>query len=192
MKIFAIAALIGFASACTSTQCVSNMCTNIPSNNEYYLTSFCDASVACGYFSGNCYEYYSADYKRFGCNSIISCCQGTKCVNLKVIDGGPSCAVEQSAGMPVVDASYSTCQFFTGSTSCGYSYKILVTCIKHTSSTIHDTNDSSSNIYDPLDTTGKIPLGPCTYDEDYATETGLSICGPDAHLFEETTEFILQ
>ncbi len=29
--------------------CNSNgMCTNIPSDNGYYLTSFCDASVACG------------------------------------------------------------------------------------------------------------------------------------------------
>ena len=164
MKTFALAVVVGYASACTSTQCVSNMCTNIPSNNQYYLTSFCDASVACGSFSGNCFEWYCADYKRFGCNSIISCCQGTNCVNLKVIDGGPSCAVESSAGGPVVDASYSTCKHFTGSTSCGWSDHISVNCVK-TSSTIHDTNDPLSDIYDPLNATGKIPLGPCTYDE---------------------------
>ena len=113
----------------------------MPSDNVYYLTSFCDSSVACGKilfnwfcittfdiriilliwgsFSGNCNDYYSADYSRFGCNSIISCCKGSDCVNLKVIDGGPSCSVENSAGKPVVDASYSTCKHFTGSTSCG-------------------------------------------------------------------------
>ena len=79
-----------------------------------------------GSFSGDCNEYYSADYSRFGCNSIISCCQSSNCVNLKVIDGGPSCSVENSAGRPVVDASYSTCKHFTGSTSCGIYLNIIL------------------------------------------------------------------
>jgi hypothetical protein len=56
-----------------SCTCVNDMCTNIPSNNEYYLTSFCDSSVACGSFSGDCNAYYSADYARFGCNSVSEC-----------------------------------------------------------------------------------------------------------------------
>lgn len=134
------------AFGCVSGSCKSGMCSDIPSDNKYYLTSFCDSSVACGSFSGNCNEYYSADYSRFGCNSvskrhiicllniallflfavchIVSCCQGSNCVNLKVIDGGPGCSVEDSAHKQIVDASYSTCKHFTGSTSCGqYHYR---------------------------------------------------------------------
>ena len=56
--------------ACVSGTCSQGMCSDIPADNVYYLTSFCDSSVACGTFSGNCNEYYMADYKRFGCNSI--------------------------------------------------------------------------------------------------------------------------
>ncbi len=80
-----LSSYIASGSSCTCNQ--YNMCTNVPADNNYYLTSFCDASVACGSWSGNCNEYYSADYSRFGCNSIISCCQGSNCINLKVIDG---------------------------------------------------------------------------------------------------------
>jgi hypothetical protein len=56
--------------ACVSGSCKNGMCSDIPSDNTYYLTSFCDSSVACGSFSGNCNEYYAADYSRFGCNSV--------------------------------------------------------------------------------------------------------------------------
>lgn len=66
----AVLALLAPASACVSGTCSQGMCSDIPADNVYYLTSFCDASVACGSFSGNCNEYYMADYKRFGCNSI--------------------------------------------------------------------------------------------------------------------------
>ena len=86
----------GSGSSCTCNS--YNMCTNVPADGNYYLTSFCDSAVACGSFSGNCNEYYAADYARFGCNSVISCCQGNDCLNLKVIDGGPSCEVENNAG----------------------------------------------------------------------------------------------
>jgi hypothetical protein len=74
-----------------------------------------------GKFSGNCNEYFMADYKRFGCGRMVSCCQGSKCANLKVIDGGPGtvcsldramhltqcaicagCWVEDAAGKPVI------------------------------------------------------------------------------------------
>ena len=106
-------------------------------------------------------------------------------MNLKVIDGGPSCAVESSAGGPVVDASYSACKFFTGSTSCGWSDHISVVCKKSTA-TIHDTNDPMSDIYDELNPTATIPLGPCSYDEVYAAENNYPLCGPDSkELFED-------
>ena len=181
-KAFFATALVATAQACVSGTCSSSMCSDIPSTNQYYLTSFCDSTVACGSFSGNCNEYFAADYKRFGCNSIISCCQGTNCVNLKVIDGGPNCTVEDSAHKQVVDASPSTCKHFTGSTSCGWSDKIVVTC-KKTSSTIHHTNDPQSIIYSATNPVAKVPLGPCSYDHGYAAENGVPICGPDFNLF---------
>ncbi len=156
----------------------------MPSDNKYVLTSFCDASVACGYFSGNCYEYYAAGYKRFGCGSIISCCQGSNCVNLKVIDGGPDCYIEDYARKQVVDASFSTCKHFTGGTSCGWSDQFFVTC-KKTSSNIHMTNDPSSDIYSATFPTATIPLGPCSYDLEFAVQNSVPICGPDAHLFAD-------
>ena len=139
------------------------------------MTSFCDASVACGSFSGNCNEYYMADYKRFGCNSIVSCCRGSDCLNLKVIDGGPGCSVEDSAHKQIVDASYSTCKHFTGSTSCGWSDKISVVC-KKTSKTIADSNDSPFTL-------GLIKLGPCSYNSTWAIERNVPICTQDVGLF---------
>jgi hypothetical protein len=204
MQFFLVLALTLFSavSACVSGSCKNGMCSDIPSNNEYYLTSFCDKSVACGKFSGNCNEYYAADYSRFGCNSMskslwnnisafvprlfvmifyfllfslsVSCCKGSNCVNLKVIDGGPGCSVEDSAHKQIVDASYSTCKHFTGSTSCGWSDKIKVVCRK-TSYTVYDTSDYLS--------VPKIPLGPCSYNQTFATETNVPICGGDVGLF---------
>ena len=156
----------GSGSTCTCNQ--YNMCTNIPADNNFYLTSFCDSSVACGAFSGNCNEYYSADYSRFGCNSVISCCQGSDCLNLKVIDGGPSCDVENKAGKPVIDASYSTCKHFTGSTSCGWSDHVPINC-KKTSYTLEDT----------IELGGIIPLGPCSYSKRFSQDKLVPLCGSD-------------
>ena len=178
MQLFlALCAIIAaLANACT---CNSNgMCTNIPGDHKYYLTSFCDKSVACGSFSGNCNEYYSADYSRFGCGSIISCCQGSDCLNLKVIDGGPGCDVENSAGGPVVDASFSTCKHFTGSTDCGWIDHVSVTC-KKTSSTYLDVvePDQPNGKYANLQlAVGKVPIGPCSYNTTFAIEQGRPLC----------------
>ncbi len=62
--------VISYTTGCVSGTCKNGMCSDIPSDNRYYLTSFCDSSVACGSFSGNCNEYYAADYARFGCGAI--------------------------------------------------------------------------------------------------------------------------
>ena len=88
MKTFILLAVTSASNACVSGACDQGMCTDIPADNEYYLTSFCDKEVACGKFSGDCNEYFCADYKRFGCGSVVTCCVSTKCINLKVIDGG--------------------------------------------------------------------------------------------------------
>lgn len=131
--------------------------------------------------------------------STVSCCQGSDCLNLKVIDGGPGCSVEDSAHKQIVDASYSTCKHFTGSNSCGWSDKILVTC-KKTSYTGDDlipgSFESSNNgaVYGVLTDAskhetavasktsayrGKIPIGPCSYNGTYAAEHNRPICGYD-------------
>ena len=185
LAIVAFALALNVAHACT---CNSNgMCTNIPADNKYYLTSFCDSSVACGAFSGDCNEYYSADYSRFGCGSIISCCQGSDCLNLKVIDGGPGCSVENNAGGPVVDASDSTCKHFTGRTSCGWSDHVSVTCKKTSFSaldveepTVKATEERGARYESGLlhmKTADKIPLGPCSYNSTWAIESDVPLCG---------------
>jgi hypothetical protein len=38
--------------ACISGSCKNGMCSDIPADHEYFLTSFCDKSVACGSFDG--------------------------------------------------------------------------------------------------------------------------------------------
>jgi hypothetical protein len=119
-----------------------------------------------------------------------------------VIDGGPGCSVEDSAGKQIVDASYSTCKHFTGSNSCGWSDRILVTC-KKTSYTAEDlipgsletqskaegygivTDASKHETAKPSKPSvyrGKIPIGPCSYNGTYAAENNRPLCGYDFDL----------
>lgn len=83
--------------------------------------------------------------------------------------------MEDSAHKQVVDASYSTCSHFTKSTSCGWSDKISITC-KKTSFTLDDTNDPLSKIYDAVNPTAKIPLGPCSYNASFAAAENVPLC----------------
>lgn len=105
----------------------------------------------------------------------MSCCRGSDCLNLKVIDGGPGCSVEDSAHKQIVDASFSTCKHFTGSTSCGWSDKFSVTC-KKTSYMVENTLANAA-------TYAKVPLGPCSYNSTFASEKGVPMCGYDVGLF---------
>ena len=66
-------------------------CTNLPADNVYYLTSFCDQQTACGKSCGNCNWAYAADSQRFKCGSTINCARSGKALNLEVIDYGPNC-----------------------------------------------------------------------------------------------------
>lgn len=92
----------------------------------------------------------------------MKCCQGSDCLNLKVIDGGPGCSVEDSAGKQIVDASYSACKHFTGSTSCGWSDRITVTCTKTS--------------YTEVDVGASIDLGPCSSNSTAAAERNIPVC----------------
>jgi hypothetical protein len=143
-------------------------CSNIPSDNVYYLTSFCDQTTSCGKSCGNCTWGYAADRQRFGCGSVISCTNSGKSINLEVIDYGPDCTLEKKSGKPIIDASYSACKLFTGSTSCGWSDKIPVTC-KKIAAPEHKQD---------------IPIGVCTWDKD-----NVSVELPYCHLPETQEGF---
>lgn len=143
MKAILIVALLALSYVHCQTAC-----TNIPADSVYYLTSFCDKTTACGITCGNCTWPYAADSQRFGCKSTLNCVAKGKSTNLQVIDYGPNCDLEKKSGKPIIDASYSTCQLFTGSNSCGWSDKFPVTCKKV----------ASPQYY------GKLPLGECTWD----------------------------
>ena len=133
----------------------SQACSNMPADNVFYLTDFCGpATTACGKHCGNCEWAYAADSQRFGCGAVINCVRNGKSMNLEVIDYGPACFVERNAGKPVIDASVSACQFFTGSKSCGWSDHIAVTCKKISS-------PSTANL---------MAKGPCTWDLQSASE----------------------
>lgn len=47
LLVVGLAALASVAWACTSGACVQGMCTNIPADKTYYLTSFCDKASCC-------------------------------------------------------------------------------------------------------------------------------------------------
>jgi hypothetical protein len=142
---------------CLALAHAQTACTNIPADHVYYLTSFCDQTTACGKSCGNCNWYYAADSQRFKCGSTINCARSGKNANLEVIDYGPNCDLEKKSGKPIIDASYSLCKLFTGSTSCGWSDKFSVTCVKVGTPAL----------------VGKLPLGECTWDGD---RTDLPFC----------------
>eukprot|EP01122_Echinamoeba_exundans_P006608 TRINITY_DN1894_c0_g1_i1.p1 TRINITY_DN1894_c0_g1~~TRINITY_DN1894_c0_g1_i1.p1 ORF type:complete len:108 (+),score=20.85 TRINITY_DN1894_c0_g1_i1:544-867(+) len=97
------------------------------------------------------------------------CCRSNKCTYLRVIDTGPACYVEDRANMPIIDASYSTCKMFTGSTSCGSSDKVGVVCRK---------------VLRPIE---NHELGPCNLDAEEARATGSRVCH---HIPDELAEDI--
>ena len=85
-------------------------------------------------------------------------------MNLKVIDGGPGCSIEDSAGRQIVDCSFSACEHFTGSTSCGWSDRVEVTC-KKTSKVLADAYEVDAAGFNLQSVLGKVPLGPCSYSQ---------------------------
>jgi len=114
--------------------CDGDMCCNIPSNNEYFLTSFCDGyphdETACGLYCDSM-KYFSADSQRFGCGGVNLniCNQGGQCVTVQVIDAGPGSSVEEKAQMPIIDASPQVCMDLFNSNSCGWSDGNKITAV---------------------------------------------------------------
>lgn len=168
---FVLLALVAGALAQNNTDyncgCKSGCCTTIPSDGNYYLTSFCDSSTACGQSCGNCQGWYATSAIRFRCNAQLKCCRGNDCVTLKVIDSGPGCWVEEKVGRAIIDASYSTCKHFTGGSSCGWSDRISINCKKIT---------TDAMMPDDM-------LGPCANTPEEAAANGKPLCPSDDDCF---------
>lgn len=128
VSLVAIVATVHAACQCSSSNRNVGICKEIPPDGNYYLTSFCDKETACGVTCGNCTWPYATSAGRFGCNARLNCCAGSKCIVLRVIDSGPACWVEDRAGRAIIDASYSTCRYFTGGSSCGWSDRVSINC----------------------------------------------------------------
>eukprot|EP01125_Pyxidicula_operculata_P011291 TRINITY_DN3697_c0_g1_i1.p1 TRINITY_DN3697_c0_g1~~TRINITY_DN3697_c0_g1_i1.p1 ORF type:complete len:182 (-),score=29.37 TRINITY_DN3697_c0_g1_i1:16-519(-) len=124
-----ILCIVSVTSYSCAKPCYSNMCCSIPSDNLYYLTSFCDESTACGI---GCSEvtYFAADSQRFGCRKNLTICSEsdrTNCVKVLIIDAGPNISVEREADRAIIDASSAVCQQLFGDSSCGWSdYRSIV------------------------------------------------------------------
>ena len=167
-----LALLAGAAAAKNSTNyectCKSGCCTDIPSDGQYYLTSFCDQETACGTSCGACNWAYATSAMRFGCNAQLRICKGDDtCVTAQVIDSGPACWVESKAGGPIIDASYSICNYFTGGSSCGYSDHISITA-----------RQVSGKAMMP-----KHLLGPCALTLEKANRERIPMCPSDEDTF---------
>eukprot|EP00054_Salpingoeca_dolichothecata_P031598 m.264019 g.264019 ORF g.264019 m.264019 type:complete len:179 (-) comp27426_c0_seq1:95-631(-) len=132
MLVLPLMALVVAAAAYDCQTCLTDMCCNIPSNHEYYLTDFCagypHSQTSCGEYCDQ-YKYFTADRQRFGCNGYLDVCKSGRCLKAKVIDAGPNKYVEEDAGMPIIDASPAVCEYLTGHSSCGWSDRLTITAV---------------------------------------------------------------
>jgi hypothetical protein len=129
LVVFAVVSSVqGQCQECSSPY--GGMCCEIPSDNTYYLTTFCDGyphdQTSCGNYCDSS-QYFTADCQRFGCDGNLNICAGGTCDTAQVIDAGPADWVENDAGMPIIDASPQICQDLFGSSSCGWSDQKTIT-----------------------------------------------------------------
>ena len=168
-----LAVLAGAAAAAGNStnyecDCRGCCCHDIPSDGKYYLTSFCDQETDCEVSCGDCNWAYATSAVRFGCNSQLRICKGeNKCVTARVIDSGPGCWVENKAGRPIIDASFSICRYFTGGSDCGYEDKVSIIVRKVS---------AKAMMPDHL-------LGPCALTLEQANKERLPMCPSDEDTF---------
>jgi hypothetical protein len=108
------------------------LCCNIPADNLYVLTSFTGGeSMACG---GNATGdwYYSTSWVRWYCDAKLRITnpETGDCAVVLVADAGPASWVEDSAGMPIIDASPLVCEGLFGTSSCGWSDGFVIEAIQ--------------------------------------------------------------
>jgi hypothetical protein len=90
-------------------------------------------------------NWYSIGGARYGCGArlVVSNPANGRSVVVMVLDNGPSCAVENSAGFWVLDVSYPTIQYLFGQEE-GYSDHALVNAVLVDGSTPLGPTDSSA------------------------------------------------
>ncbi len=161
MKRILVLASLGLVMACGSspnnfgmssqsssdlTGCQGKASSSIPSDGQYYLTSFGfspsdDGQMSCGEYTKHGSWYYAASRQRYGCGAHIQIEANGSCVVAETDDYGPDVCVENAAGRPIIDASPLVSQHLFGTQSAGYSDHFAITVTEVDSST---------------------PLGPCT------------------------------
>lgn len=62
-------------------ECKEDCCEYIPSNGDYYLTTFCDQETACGKSCGDCNWWYSTSAMRWKCGTKLQCCSAKNTTN---------------------------------------------------------------------------------------------------------------
>jgi hypothetical protein len=115
------------ASACVPCADYNFLCCDIPADNLFYLTSFSGEGMACGGYADGAW-YYSTSWVRWYCDAKLSITNPDtgECVVVQVADAGPASWVEETAGMPIVDASPLVCDDLFGSSSCGWSDRFVI------------------------------------------------------------------
>ena len=134
-KILAFAAAVAMVSmicagpsrACEHCPDFDILCCDLPEDNLFYLTSFSGEGMACGGYADGAW-YYTTSWVRWYCDARLSFTNPDTgaCVVVQVADAGPAAWVEESAGMPIVDASPLVCRDLFDSGSCGWSDRFVV------------------------------------------------------------------
>jgi len=105
----------------------------IPSNGNYYLTSFGysandDGIMYCGEYTKTGSWFYAADAQRYNCGTRIAITNPAtgKCAVAETDDVGPASWVEDAVHMPILDASPQVSMYLFGVKGAGNTDKLLV------------------------------------------------------------------
>ena len=115
------------ASACVHCADFDILCCDLPADNLFYLTSFSGEGMACGGYADGTW-YYSTSWVRWYCDAKLAITNPDtgECVVVQVADAGPAAWVEETAGMPIVDASPVVCEDLFSTSSCGWSDRFVI------------------------------------------------------------------
>jgi hypothetical protein len=111
------------------TGCRGQASSTIPSDGRYVVTVFGGAGdtqpMSCGGRADGTW-YYAASRQRYGCGSRVAIRANGKCVVAQTDDYGPDVCVERAAGMPIIDVSPAVTRYLFGSSSFGWSDRVVV------------------------------------------------------------------
>jgi len=87
--------------------------------------------MACGGYADGTW-YYSTSWVRWYCGAKLAITNPDtgECVVVEVADAGPAAWVEETAGMPIVDASPLVCEDLFSSSSCGWSDSFVIEVVQ--------------------------------------------------------------